>query len=190
MPEDEEIYAESLLQFFPHPSDGCVLLLDDIDLHFSSNLVHQYEPSSIISITSQKDRFTLDPSLVGIKVLWGLSHPYQTIISGEGENVVPWNEVKSVLWFPRFSNDEPGEGLQKSLVQNFFNYLAVRILGNALPEVHVILTMNNLRFSKLQVLFRFTLQTLNFSVSFKITFRAFLIYLFGNYSIFINYGII
>ncbi|KAL7120266.1 hypothetical protein ACP275_02G112700 [Erythranthe tilingii] len=153
-PEDEETYAaESLLQFFPAPSNGRVLLLDDKDLHFSSNLVHQYNPSSIISTTSQTDPFTVDPSLSGIEILWGLSHPYQTIISGEGDDsVVRWNEVKCVLWFPRFGQDrEYGEAHQKSTVQTFFKYLAVRILSDSLRDVQVILTMNNLRFSKLQV---------------------------------------
>ncbi|KAI3449482.1 hypothetical protein Pfo_006147 [Paulownia fortunei] len=148
--EDGDIDAESLLQFFPAASDGCVLLLDDIDLHFSSNLARQYDPSCIISTTSQTNPFTLDPSLIGIKIVGGLSHPYQTIMSREVDNVVPWNEVKCVLWFPRFGYED-GEGQQKSLVQTFFDYLAIRILADALHEVQVILTMNNIRFSKLQV---------------------------------------
>ncbi|KAL0435891.1 UNVERIFIED_CONTAM: DExH-box ATP-dependent RNA helicase DExH8 [Sesamum radiatum] len=148
-PEEENKDAESLLQFFPTSSRGCVLILDDIDLHFSSNLALQYDPSCIISTTSQTDPFTLDPSLMGTNILWGLSHPYQTIMSREGDNVVPWDAVKCVLWFPRFGN-EYGEG-QKSLVRTFFNYLAIRILADALHEVQVILTMNNIRFSQLQV---------------------------------------
>ncbi|KAH6823976.1 zinc finger helicase family protein [Perilla frutescens var. hirtella] len=150
LPEDENINEESLLQFFPSPSDGCVLLLDDIKLHFSSHLVHQYEPSSIISTTSETDSVSIDPSLVSIKVLWGLSHPYQTIISTEGHNLVPWSEVKCVLWFPRFDQDY-GEAHQKNLVQTFFSYLAIRILADTLHEVRVILTVNNMRFSNLEV---------------------------------------
>lgn len=150
-PEDEDIDAESLLQFFPASSDGCVLLLDDIDLHFSSHLVHQYEPSCIISTTSETNSFTIDPSLIGIKILWGLSNPYETIMSRDGDDLVPWNEVKCVLWFPRFGH-EYGEGQQKSMVQTFFSYLAIRILADNLHEVPVILTMNNMRFSKLQVM--------------------------------------
>ncbi|PIM99659.1 RNA helicase [Handroanthus impetiginosus] len=149
-PEDEDIYAESLLQFFPTSSDGCVLLLDDVDLHFSSYLTHQYDPSRIISTTSQRDPIPLDPSLTGITVLWGLDHPYETIMSKEGDNIVPWYEVKCVLWFPKF-DFENGEARPKSVVQSFFNYLAIRILEDGLYEVPVILTMNNLRFSQLQV---------------------------------------
>ncbi|KAL6564190.1 hypothetical protein OROMI_015640 [Orobanche minor] len=149
-PEGGYTDAESLLQFFPDPSDGCVLLLDDIDLHFSLNLVRQYNPSSIISTTSQTNAFPLDPSLIGISVLWGLSHPFETIMSRDGDNVVPWNDIRCVLWFPRF-NDDDGEGLLRSRVQAFFDYLAIRILANALHDVQVILTMNNIRFSRLQV---------------------------------------
>ncbi|KAK4407009.1 DExH-box ATP-dependent RNA helicase DExH8 [Sesamum angolense] len=148
-PEEDNKNAESLLEFFPISSHGCVLILDDIDLRFSSNLALQYDPSCIISTTSQTAPFTLDPSLMGTNILWGLGHPYQTIMSREGDNVVPWDTVKCVLWFPRFGN-EYGEG-QKSLVRTFFNYLAIRLLADALHEVQVILTMNNIRFSQLQV---------------------------------------
>ncbi|KAL6505026.1 hypothetical protein OROGR_024843 [Orobanche gracilis] len=149
-PEGGYTDAESLLQFFPDPSDGCVLLLDDIDLHFSLNLVRQYNPSSIIATTSQTNAFPLDPSLISISVLWGLSHPFDTIMSRDGDNVVPWNDIRCVLWFPRFDDDD-GEGLLRSQVQAFFDYLAIRILAGALHDVQVILTMNNIRFSRLQV---------------------------------------
>ncbi|KAL3648028.1 hypothetical protein CASFOL_008996 [Castilleja foliolosa] len=148
--EDEYIESESLLQFFPDPSDGCILLLDDLDFHYSSHFVRQYNPSSIISTTSQKNVSPLDPSLIGISTLWGLSHPYQTIMSRDGDNVVPWNDVKCVLWFP-ICGDEDGDGVTKSMMQAFFNYLAIRILADGLYEVQVVLTMNNIRFSRYQV---------------------------------------
>lgn len=151
VPEDEVIDPESLLQFFPNSSDGCVLLLDDIGLHFTSYLVCQFDPSSIISTTSETNSGTLDPLLKGAQVLGGLSHPYQTILSKEGNNLVPWSEVKCVLWFPRFG-DEEGEGQYKILVHTFFRFLAIRILADSLDEVQVILTMNNIRFSNLQVI--------------------------------------
>ncbi|XP_057782307.1 DExH-box ATP-dependent RNA helicase DExH8 [Salvia miltiorrhiza] len=150
LPEDEDVNEEFLLQFFPSSSDGCVLLLDDIKLHFSSYLVHQYAPSCIISTTSETNPFPIDPSMASIKVLWGLGHPYQTIMSTEANNLIPWSEVKCVLWFPRFG-PEYGEGHLKKLVQTFFSYLAIRILADALQEVRVILTMNNMRFSNLEV---------------------------------------
>ncbi|KAL2535291.1 Zinc finger CCCH domain-containing protein 31 [Forsythia ovata] len=146
--DDRDTDAESLMRFFPaSSSDGCIVLLDDIDLHFSTHFAYYYDPSCIISTSSQPDPLIPDPS--GFKILWGLSHPYQTIMSRAGENTVPWNEVKCILWFPRFDH-EYKEG-QKSLVQTFFEYLAIRILADSLHEVVVILTMNNIRFSQLQV---------------------------------------
>lgn len=153
VPEDEVIDPDSLLQFFPDPSDGCVLLLDDIGLHFSSYLVHQFDSSCIITTTSETNSGILDPLLMGTQVLGGLSHPYQTILSNEGDKLVPWSEVKCVLWFPRFG-DEEGEGQYKILMQTFFSYLAIRILADSLRGVQVILTMNNIRFSNLQVIAR------------------------------------
>lgn len=150
VPEGENANAESLLNFFPSPPDGCVLLLDDLKLHFSSFLVHQYAPSSIVTTTSDRNSFPIDPSMASIKVLWGINHPYQTIISREHSDQVPWSEVRCVLWFPRFGPDY-GEVQMKKSVQTFFTYLAIRILGDALEEVQVILTMNNMRFSNLEV---------------------------------------
>ncbi|CAA0832022.1 Zinc finger CCCH domain-containing protein 31 [Striga hermonthica] len=148
-PEDGQICPESLLQFFPNPSYGRVIILDDPNLHFSSNLARQYNPSAIISTTSQVNAFSLDSSLRGINVIWGLGHPYQTILSKDNDNVVPWNDVKCALWFPRFGDDD--EGQLKSKLRAFFHCLAIRILADALHEVQVVLTMNNIRFSRLQV---------------------------------------
>lgn len=146
--DDRDTDAASLVRFFPDSSsDGCILLLDDIDLYFSTYISYHYDSSCMISTSSQPDPLIPDPS--GIKILWGLSHPYQTIMSRAGENTVPWNEVKCVLWFPRFDR-EYKEG-QKSFIQTFFEYLAIRILADSLHEVVVILTMNNIRFSQLQV---------------------------------------
>ncbi|XP_042034646.1 DExH-box ATP-dependent RNA helicase DExH8-like isoform X1 [Salvia splendens] len=150
LPEDEDVSKEFLLQFFPSSSDECVLLLDDIKLHFSSYLVQLYNPSYIISTTSETDPFSIDPSMESIKVLWGLGHPCETIISTEANNLIPWSKVKCVLWFPRFG-PEYGEGNLKKLVQTFFSYLAIRIMADDLEEVRVILTMNNMRFSNLEV---------------------------------------
>ncbi|KAA8549161.1 hypothetical protein F0562_000845 [Nyssa sinensis] len=149
VPEDEEAYAASLLQLFPMSLDGCILLLDDTDLHFSTHLSRHCNPSMIISTTSLSDSSMCDPSLTGVRILWGLSPLYQAIISKA--DAIPWNEVKCVLWFPKFDgHNEYLEG-QKSLVQTFFEYLAIRILADALYEVQVILTMNNIQFSQLQV---------------------------------------
>ena len=60
--------------------------------------------------------------------------------------------MKCVLWFPNFESYGENLDRQKLLLQNFFEYLAIRILADALYEVRVILTMNNFRFSQLQVI--------------------------------------
>ncbi|KAF5937318.1 hypothetical protein HYC85_024824 [Camellia sinensis] len=151
LPEDEIVYATSLLRLFPTSYDGCILLLDDTDFHFSSHLSCHYDPSKIISTTVLSAGSPLDASLSGVRILWGLSHPSQTIISEAEDSPIPWSEVKCVLWFPKFDSDSENLEEQKNLLQTFFKYLAIRILADELHEVQVILTMNNIRFSRLQV---------------------------------------
>lgn len=150
MPEEADADVESLLRLFPASSNQCILLLDDTDLHFSSRVALHYDPSSIIVTTSLPNGSTTSPSLAGAKIMWGHTHPHETIISKAGKDSVPWNKVKCLLWFPKLSN-EYLEG-QKSYVNTFFQYLAVRILGDNLSAVQVIVTMNNTRFSQLQVI--------------------------------------
>ncbi|KAF5937351.1 hypothetical protein HYC85_024857 [Camellia sinensis] len=75
LPEDETVYATSLLRLFPTSYDGCILLLDDTDFHFSSHLSRHYDPSKIISTTVLSAGSPLDASLSGVRILWGLSHP-------------------------------------------------------------------------------------------------------------------
>ncbi|CAL5357634.1 unnamed protein product [Camellia sinensis] len=135
LPEDEIVDAKSLLGLFPTSYDGCILLLDDTDFHFSSHLSRHYNPSKIISTTVLSAGSPLDASLSGVRILWGLSHPSQTIISKAEDNPIPWSEVKCVLWFPKFDSDSENLEEQKSLLQTFFKYLAIRILADELHEV-------------------------------------------------------
>ncbi|CAH9081302.1 unnamed protein product [Cuscuta europaea] len=149
LPENQDADNGSHLRLFPTSSDGCILVLDDIDLYFSSNLAYHYNPSSIISTTSHKDESTLGKWPTGVRVLWGLSHPHQTILPSSTESAIPWNDVKCLLWFPKFDNENWVE--QKNILQDFFKYLAIRMLSDALYNVKVIITMNNIRFSHFQV---------------------------------------
>ncbi|WOG83786.1 hypothetical protein DCAR_0102964 [Daucus carota subsp. sativus] len=150
LPEEEVTDFSTLLHLFPTSSDERILILDDTDFRFSSNIARFYNPSSIICTTSSAGGSVSDPSLMGIKILSNLSHPYQTLLNKEGESYIPWNQVKCVLWFP-FSDGCRGDlEAEKRVVQTFFEYLAIRILADALFEVQVILTMNNIRFSQLQ----------------------------------------
>ncbi|KAF8387857.1 hypothetical protein HHK36_026519 [Tetracentron sinense] len=148
--EEENADTALLLRLFPTSPDRCILLLDDTDFHFSRNICRYCDPTKIISTTYLPYTSTCDASLTGIRTLWGLSHPYQTIISKAGENPIPWNEVECVLWFAKFVDDDDLEQ-QRSLLQKFFEYLSIRMLADTLFEVRVILTMNNIRFSQLQV---------------------------------------
>ncbi|RZC79589.1 hypothetical protein C5167_003822 [Papaver somniferum] len=153
MPESELPDAACFLRLLPSTPDGCILVLDDNDLHFSSSLSNHGVPAKIIT-TSVPDDSTTDNSLSGVKVLHGLSHPYGTIISGAGENSIPWKKVHCVLWFASFqlrkTNTESVEK-QRILLKQFFEYLAIRTLADFLYDMPVVLTMNNVRFSQLQV---------------------------------------
>lgn len=150
-PEDENVDAALLLRLFPTSSYGCILLLDDIGLHFSLHLSNHYDPSRIICTTSLPEGSILEPSLANAQILWGLSHPNETIISKAADNPIPWNDVKCVLWFPNFDGSSENWEEQKSVVRSFFECLAIRMTEEALLGVLVILTMNNIRFSQLQV---------------------------------------
>ncbi|KAL8253685.1 hypothetical protein R6Q59_031906 [Mikania micrantha] len=148
--EDVPADASLLLNLFPSPDDGCLLLFDDFDIQFSSNIAHFYNPSSIICTTSAV-KFLENLFLQDLRIVWGLSHPHGTIISKAANNSIPWEEVKCVVWIPKFGNDVENWEEQKGLIKTFFEYLAIRILGDALYEVQVILVLNNQRFAQLQV---------------------------------------
>lgn len=153
LPEDGVANAASLLRLFPTSSDGSILLLDDTNMHFSANLACLYDPSRIISTTCLSDSAICDPYLAGIRILWGLQHSFETIISEAGDNTIPWKEVKCVLWFPSLERYSEKLESQKTLVQNFFEHLAIRMLADALYDTQVILTVNNIKFAQLQVIF-------------------------------------
>ncbi|XP_050236664.1 DExH-box ATP-dependent RNA helicase DExH8 isoform X2 [Mercurialis annua] len=149
--EEDDVNAASLLQLFPSSSDGCILLLDDNDFHFSSVFARFFDPSKIISTTSMSNTTMSDPSLKGVRILWDVHHPTQTIISKAGSNPIPWSEVKCLLWFPAFDSHSDNLEGHKILMRSFFDNLAIRIIADSLYELRIIITMNNIRFSQLQV---------------------------------------
>ncbi|CAL5357648.1 unnamed protein product [Camellia sinensis] len=128
LPEDETVYATSLLRLFPTSYDGCILLLDDTDFHFSSHLSRHYDPSKIISTTVLSAGSPLDASLSGQRTTQ--SHGVKSSVS--------YGFPNSIATVKTWKN--------RSLLQTFFKYLAIRILADELHEVQVILTMNNIRF--------------------------------------------
>lgn len=149
LPEDGNAHASTLEKYFPK-SGGCILVMDDSGFHFSSNLARHYDPSKIICTTNLSHSDIYDASLNDAQKFWELSHPDETIISN-GKNQIPWYDVKCILWFPRFASSKENLDIEKILLQTFFDLLAIRILADALHGVQVILTMNNIRFSQLQV---------------------------------------
>ncbi|KAL9247162.1 hypothetical protein vseg_020625 [Gypsophila vaccaria] len=150
VPEDEHADASTLTRLFPTSSKGSLLLLDDDDLHFSMNFSQHCNPSKIICTTPLSESCIYDASLSGVRIFWNISHPFEIFTSKSVENPIPWGEVQRVVWFPRFDSEESSER-HKRFVQNFFEHLAARILADHMVGVHVILIMNNIRFSHLQV---------------------------------------
>uniref|UniRef100_A0A1J3G4S1 RNA helicase n=1 Tax=Noccaea caerulescens TaxID=107243 RepID=A0A1J3G4S1_NOCCA len=150
--DDSSTSTSPLLDLFPTSSEGCILVLDDKDMHFTSSIANRYPSWRVLSTSSSSETLFCDSSLADVRIFWGLNHPYQTIISKAGEeNPIPWNEVKCVLWFLNPDSYAEAPEKQKTILQNFFEYMAIRILGDALYEIRVVLTMNNITFSHLQV---------------------------------------
>lgn len=151
LPEEDDSSTSPLLDLFP-TSEGYILVFDDSDMHFTSSIANRYPSWKILSTSSSSETLFCDSSLGDTRIFWGLSHPYETIISKAGEeNPIPWNEVTCVLWF--LNPDSYGETpeTQKAVVQNFFEYMAIRILGDGLYDIRVVLTINNIMFANLQV---------------------------------------
>ncbi|XP_076888614.1 DExH-box ATP-dependent RNA helicase DExH8-like [Bidens hawaiensis] len=147
--DDAPADASLLLSLFPDPDDGRILIFDDFDFKFSTSFASVYRPSSIVCTTSAVQSSNV-PFLQDLKVLWGLSHPHGTIISKAANKSIPWKKGKCAVWIPKFGNMENWEE-QKGIIKMFFEYLAIRMLGDALYEVQVVLVINNLRFAQLQV---------------------------------------
>ncbi|XP_047336837.1 DExH-box ATP-dependent RNA helicase DExH8 [Impatiens glandulifera] len=148
LPEEGTTYPQLLLRFFPL-SKGCILILDDKDFRFSTCLSRFYDTSKMVITTSLSNNSTPEPSLSSARILWDLSHPEETIISKD--NIIPWNEVKCILWFPNFENCREDKEGRKIIVQTVFQYLGALMLRDDSFEMLLILTMNNIRFSHLQV---------------------------------------
>lgn len=149
--EDENATQGKLLKLFPATTEGCILLVNDDDLHFSENISMHYSASKIIATTSVSETAVFNPSLSGVKIMWDFRNLNQTFIPSQDKEAIPWDQVKCVLWFcdfQEFGDDIDG---QKRLVRNFFELLATLVVSDALYEMQLVLTMKNIRFSQLQV---------------------------------------
>ncbi|XP_020102929.1 zinc finger CCCH domain-containing protein 4 isoform X2 [Ananas comosus] len=138
----------SFLQLLLVNSDEKILILNDTDLSFTSNLSSHFDPSKIIAATPIPYSSQSEVLSKGIRILWNVSNPCHLIISDNGK-VPPilWDKSKCVLWFA----DVEVSRASKELLQNLFEHLAVRILADTLYDLRLILIMNNTVFALLQV---------------------------------------
>lgn len=164
-PEDNVAFSTALIEQFPSPGEGNILILDDTNFHLASNIACFFNPQDILVTTSLSQTFISDPSLENVRILWGLHHPYQTIICEPPENSFSWSKIRCILWFPNLNGQDENLDQQAAAVQRFFEYMAIRILANHLYNVRVVLTMNNIRFSQLLVRIFFMIIILNLNDS-------------------------
>ncbi|XP_068660448.1 DExH-box ATP-dependent RNA helicase DExH8 [Aristolochia californica] len=150
-PEGEVDSANFLLSLLPTNTNDCVLLLDDnMHLSFSSSLSRCSDKMKIIATTSHLfcPNSSVPPS---VTVLWEVSRPFQSIIATETKINISWECVKCVFWFAKFPVDDEESDKQHLSLQKLFQFLAIRFLADTLHDVHVIVAMNNIKFSQFQV---------------------------------------
>ncbi|KAJ0979801.1 hypothetical protein J5N97_015275 [Dioscorea zingiberensis] len=145
--ENEIPSAYPFLQLLPAAA-GCILVMNDKNLLFSSNLSKYYNPSNILVTTPQPYVPGLDTLPSEVEVFWNVISFCNSIVAPKEEVPLPWAKVQTVLWFAEIEDDEGN--IQLSL-QNFFAFLAIRILAETLQNVQVILIMNNIKFAQFQV---------------------------------------
>ncbi|KAI4374342.1 hypothetical protein MLD38_012349 [Melastoma candidum] len=150
-PENGYADPTMLLQLFPSAGGGYVLIMDDTNFKFTSNIARRYFARGVIATTYLPVSSVDEPTPDGVRILWDLEHPSETIIGKSIEGLTQWEKVKCILWVPDFENLEKNMERQKTSVQKFFEYLALRMLADNLYDLRVVLTMNNIRFSHLQV---------------------------------------
>ncbi|KAK4750367.1 hypothetical protein SAY87_027816 [Trapa incisa] len=150
IPEDDIAYSTSLIKQFPHPGEGTILILDDTNFHFTSNIARFINPEDILVSSSLSESFINDPSLENVQILWDQQHPHQTIILQPPKNSFYWSNVRCILWFPNLSRLDENLDQQAGFMQRFFEYMAIRLMADRLYNIRVILTMYTIRFSQLQ----------------------------------------
>lgn len=150
-PEDRRENSEQLLRFFPKSAAECILLLDDSNLHFSSYESHLDNTFKIVTPMTLADATLPSRLFEHVKIVWSCGNSGQSIILNSENDTIVWDRVRSVLWFPTFNRFGDNKDDQKDLVKNFFQDMALRILQDSLFDIRIVITMNNIRFSQLQV---------------------------------------
>ncbi|MQM01561.1 hypothetical protein Taro_034320, partial [Colocasia esculenta] len=149
--ENETPSVHTFLNFLPAFGTGCVLVLNDADMKFSSNLSRVYDPSNVIVVTSNSNVSTVGPSSEGLTLVHNMSdrHPCSFIIHTQGKDSIAWSKVKCILWFADTGSD--GAQDHHHGLKGFFEHLAVRLLAEAFYDVRAIIIMNNDKFAQAQV---------------------------------------
>ncbi|PKA57682.1 Zinc finger CCCH domain-containing protein 4 [Apostasia shenzhenica] len=139
--------AASFLQLLPSTGDGCVLVLNDKNLYFTSCFSQLYNPSKVIVTSRHPESSEIHNLPSAVRIIWNVQ-PYQAAIDTKGVNSIRWSDVKVVLWFTDFEadNTEIYHDLEKA-----FEALAIRVLAESLSNLRPIIIMNNIRFSLCQV---------------------------------------
>ncbi|KAJ8623215.1 hypothetical protein MRB53_031744 [Persea americana] len=151
LPEDGVSAVDSFLHLLPTAAEGCILVLDDTDLHFTCNLSQHGNSNKIVTTTSKPYASIAAESSAGITVVPDVSHPIQSIINDVAKMSIPWRDVRFVLWSAEFTCNDDELDDQRRQLQILFENLAIRLLADSLYDVRLALIMNNIRFAQLQV---------------------------------------
>nr|CAB3476753.1 unnamed protein product [Digitaria exilis] len=136
-------------RLFPADGDGHILILNDKNLQFSSNLSQYYDACKIVAGTPGLQSLESYSVPKGLKILQNLADPSSLITAREHKLSVPWTKLKRVFWFADFDNEESAG--EQVLLQKFFESIAIKILSERLSDLQVILIMKNTRYIQLQV---------------------------------------
>ncbi|CAM8987819.1 unnamed protein product [Rhodiola kirilowii] len=150
-PEDRRANYAQMLRFFPKAAAECILLLDESNLHFSSYVSHLADNFKIFTPTTLPKATYSSRIFNSARVLWSSHNSGEAIIPNLDHDTILWDKVRSILWFPTFDSCDPNKEEQKNLVKIFFQDMALRILRDSLFNIRIIVTMNNIRFSQIQV---------------------------------------
>lgn len=154
-PEDsnERQTYDIFLHLLPAASEGCILILNDKHLQITSILAKYIDPHKLIVSIPDQPSSEVSSSLIGLTKVSDTSMPWSLNTETKGEDCTPWAQVRSILWFSDFDVDEAEK--HHNLLKKFFQCLAIKFLAGILPPHSVIITMNNLRFSQIEVSNRF-----------------------------------
>uniref|UniRef100_A0A453EMG5 Uncharacterized protein n=1 Tax=Aegilops tauschii subsp. strangulata TaxID=200361 RepID=A0A453EMG5_AEGTS len=135
-------------KLLPAGGDGHVLIMNDKNLQFSYKICHYYDPTKIVTCTPGLHSVESSSVTNGIMILQNVADPCRLILGGERKLPVAWAKLQRVFWFADFDSDESMN--ERVLLQKFFEHIAIKTLSETLPNLQVVLIMNNTKFVHLQ----------------------------------------